>query len=393
MTMAENGIGVESVKTEASETNGSRVDDFAHATVPTRAQVAEEEALGQPGKALNQRNPFFIGLTGALGVAVAYLLFKAIAGVGEVLSLIGLSLFLAIGLDPAVVWLTKHRVPRWGAVILVLLGAFGIVAAFVAAAVGPISHEIAQLQVNVPRWKAEIQSGHGTVGHLATEFHANNLFKSSKIKSISPASVVGGVVGAGKLVFSAVSAAVIVIVLTVYFLVVLPSIRVLWLRLWPQSRRLRSAALTDEILSRVGGFVLGNLLTSVVAGVGTWAWLLIFGIRYPILLGLMVAIFDLIPVVGSTIGGLIVSAVALSVSVPVALATLVFYVVYRFFEDYLLTPRVMRHTVRISPGLTIIATLIGGVLLGLIGALIAIPVAAGIHLLLEEVTFPSLEKR
>lgn len=192
---------------------------------------------------------------------------------------------------------------------------------------------------------------------------------------------------------SAVSAVVIVCVLTLYFLVALPSVRTFWLRFMPRSRRMRVAALSDEVLSRVGGFVLGNLITSLVAGIGTWIWLVIFGVPYPLLLGLLVAVLDLIPMVGSTIAGFIVSAVALTVSVPVAIATLAFYVGYRFFEDYLLTPRVMRHTVRISPGLTIIATLIGGVLMGLIGALIAIPVAAGIHLVLEEVTFPSLEKR
>lgn len=181
--------------------------------------------------------------------------------------------------------------------------------------------------------------------------------------------------------------------LTIYFLVALPAVRMLWLRLMPAIRRQRTAALTDEIFSRVGGFVLGNLVTSLVAGVGTWLWLTAFGVPYPILLGLLVALLDLIPVVGSTIGGVIVSLVALVVSLPVAIGTLGFYVFYRFFEDYVLTPRVMRHTVRISPGLTIIATLIGGVILGLIGALIAIPVAAGVNLLLEEVTFPSLDRK
>ena len=161
----------------------------------------------------------------------------------------------------------------------------------------------------------------------------------------------------------------------------------------PRSRRLRVAALSDEVPSRVGGFVLGNLLTSLVAGLGTWVWLTIFGVPYPLLLALLVAVLDLIPMVGSTIAGIVVSAVALSVSLPLALGTLAFYIGYRFFEDYLLTPRVMRHTVRISPGLVVIATLVGGVLLGLIGALVAIPVAAGIHLVLEQVTFPSLDRR
>ena len=92
---------------------------------------------------------------------------------------------------------------------------------------------------------------------------------------------------------------------------------------------------------------------------------------YAVLLALVVALFDLIPLVGSTIAGVIVSLVALTKGVPVAVATVGFYVVYRYLEDYLLNPRVMKHTVKVTPGLTIIATLIGGTLLGLIGALIA----------------------
>ena len=184
-----------------------------------------------------------------------------------------------------------------------------------------------------------------------------------------------------------------VVVLTVYFLVALPQVRRFWLRLMPRSRRLRAAALTDEVASRVGGFVLGNLLTSLVAGVGTTVWLAAWGVPYPLLLGLLVALLDLVPVVGSTIGGVIAALVALTRGFPIALATGAFYAFYRLFEDYLLTPRVMRHTVSISPGLTIIATLIGGVLLGLIGALIAIPVAAGVQLLLEEITFPKLDRQ
>jgi predicted PurR-regulated permease PerM len=376
----------------AASTNGDH--DFDHTDIPTREQVAEEHALGHLGKPLNHRNPFYIGLAGAFGVAVAYVGFKAVSDIGTILQLIGLSLFLAIGLDPAVVWLTKRRLPRWGAVVIVVLVLVGVIALFVTAAVGPISRQIHELQVNSPKWRAQAESGKGWLGHLVKEFHLTSQLKSGKLsKTLSASNVAGGVVGAGKIVVTAVTATVVVCVLTVYFLVALPAVRGFWLRLMPQSRRVRVAAMSDEVLSRVGGFVLGNVLTSVVAGLGTWVWLIIFGVPYPLLLALLVAILDLIPMVGSTIAGIIVAAVALTVSVPVAVATLAFYIAYRFFEDYLLTPRVMRHTVRISPGLTIIATLIGGVLLGLIGALIAIPVAAGIHLILEEVTFPSLERR
>ena len=146
--------------------------------------------------------------------------------------------------------------------------------------------------------------------------------------------------------------------------------------------------LTDEVFDRVGGFMLGNLLTSLVSAVGTYIWLVAFGVPYALLLALVVGVFDLIPMVGSTIAGIIVSLVALSKGLPVGIATACFYVAYRFLEDYLLNPRVMKHTVRVTPGLTIIATLIGGSLLGIIGALIAVPIAATIQLLLQEVVFP-----
>jgi predicted PurR-regulated permease PerM len=183
------------------------------------------------------------------------------------------------------------------------------------------------------------------------------------------------------------------VVLTIYFLVALPGVTRLWLSLIPNSRRERVRLMTDEVFDRVGGFMLGNLLTSAVAGIGTYIWLTAFGVPYALLLGLFVALFDLIPMVGSTIAGIVVSLVALTKGLPVGIATAAFYVTYRFLEDYLLNPRVMKHTVKISPGLTIIATLIGGALLGLIGALIAIPVAATIHLLLEEVAIPRLNKK
>ena len=198
----------------------------------------------------------------------------------------------------------------------------------------------------------------------------------------------GGILGAGKVILTLGAATVSVVALTIYFLIALPGVRRLWLSIVPRSRRERIALLTDEVFSRVGGFMLGNLLTSLISGVLTYVWLLIFGIPYALRLALVVALFDLIPMVGSTIAGIIVSLVALSKGLPVAIATACFYIVYRFLEDYLVNPRVMKHTVKVTPGLTIIATLIGGTLLGLVGALIAIPVAATIHLLIEEVIVP-----
>jgi predicted PurR-regulated permease PerM len=179
-----------------------------------------------------------------------------------------------------------------------------------------------------------------------------------------------------------------VVALTIYFLVALPAVQDLWLSLVPRTRRERVRLLTEEVFDRVGGYMLGNLLTSLVSGVLTFVWLVAFGVPYPLLLGLFVALLDLIPMVGSTIAGIVVSLVALTRGLPIAIGTAAFYVAYRFLEDYLLNPRVMKHTVRVSPGLTILATLIGASLLGLIGALVAIPVAATIYLIVEETVVP-----
>jgi predicted PurR-regulated permease PerM len=174
-------------------------------------------------------------------------------------------------------------------------------------------------------------------------------------------------------------------VLSIYFLAGLPRIKVFAYRLVPHSRRPRTILIGDEILAKVGGYVLGNVLTSVIAGAGTYFWMLAFGIPYPLLLGMFVAILDLIPVIGSYVGGAVVTLVALTVSLPVAIATLAFYIIYKLAEDYLIVPRIMGRTVQVPAIVSLVAVLIGGVLLGIIGALVAIPVAAAIRLLLNEI--------
>ena len=348
-----------------------------------------DESLGVLGRPFDHRSPFFIGLSGAFGVAVAYVIVRGIADISSVLIIIGLSLFIAIGLDPILVFLVNHGVKRGWAVLIVTLGFILVIAAFVLAAVGPLSHEIQAIVKNYPRYKSNIAHGKGWAGKLAVKLHLTSYLKGRQKLKIP----FGGILGAGKVLLSLGIATISTIALTIYFLIALPGVKKLWLSLLPQSRRVRAALLTDEVCGRVGGFMLGNLLTSVISGIGTYIWLVIFGVPYAVLLALVVALFDLIPMVGSTIAGIIVSLVALTKGLPIGVATAGFYIVYRYLEDYLVNPRVMKHTVKVTPGLTIIATLIGGTLLGLIGALVAIPVAATVHLLLEEVAVPRQNQR
>jgi predicted PurR-regulated permease PerM len=271
----------------------------------------------------------------------------------------------------------------------VLVTALLIFAAFVATAVPVIATQASHLADTIPHYLRQLNNRHTELGKLNSKYHVTRDLQ--KLLRDGGASF-GAVVGVGKVVLDLLASVIVVTILTVYLLADLPRVRRGIYLLAPKSRRARMVLLTDEILDRVGGYVLGNLLTSFIAGFGTWIWALAWGIPYALLLGILVALFDLIPVVGSTIGGIIVALVGLTVSLTVGIATAIFYFVYRFVEHYALTPKVMARTVAVPGLVTVVATIIGGALLGIIGALVAIPVAAAIKLLVEQIAAPRLEK-
>ncbi|MCU1685110.1 MAG: hypothetical protein JWQ81_5849 [Amycolatopsis sp.] len=359
----------------------------------SEAEAAEistpEQPLGRMGKPLNRRSPFLIGMAAAAGVAVTYGALQVVIGVQDILILIGLALFLAIGLEPAVMWLVKRRFPRWLAVLTVFVVALAAISGFLTAAIPVIVDQATQFVAKLPTYLGEIQDHSSTLGKLNDRFHIESLIQKTLTSSSS--GLTSGLLGAGQAVFSAVTNFLIVIVLTMYFVADLPRIRAAGYRLVPRSRRPRAILIGDQISVKVGGYVLGNLLISVVAGLLTLIWLLSFGVPYAALLAITVAVLDLIPVIGSISGGVIVSLVALTVSLPVCLLTLGFFLVYRFVEDYLLVPRIIGSAVKVPAMVTVVAVLLGGALLGIVGALVAIPIAAAILLLAEEVLYPRLD--
>jgi predicted PurR-regulated permease PerM len=377
---------VEPVEAEAD----AEADPPILEAVQEAERMAEETGgLGRPGRPLNRRSPFFIGMTAAAGVAVTVGVIELLIKAGSILILVGMALFIAAGLDPIVSWLTRHRVPRWLGVVITLLGLVGILAVFLALAIPRVTAEASALVNQLPHYAKELQNHNSELGKLNAKYHVES--RLSTLISSHGSSLVGGVLSVGEVVVSAVSSFLLVFVLTVYFLGGLPRIKLFAYRLVPATRRPRTILLTDEIFSRVGGYVLGNVLTSLIIGVGTAVWMLALGIPYPFLLAMFVALADLIPVIGSYIGGLAVVLTALTVSLPVAIATLAFMVLYKLAEDYFIVPRVMGRTVQVPATVTLVAVLIGGTLLGIIGALVAIPVAAAGRLLLQEIAFRRLD--
>jgi predicted PurR-regulated permease PerM len=362
----------------------------AEAEILSDKMSSDEQPLGLPGRRFDRRSPFYIGLTASAGVAVTYGAVRVLGSLSSVLVLIGVAFFLALGLEPAASWFVNHKLPRWAATTLVFAIFLAMMAAFVAAAIPPLVQQASELAHQAPHYIQQAQDHSSAIGRLNDRFDVQQRV-TDMIKG-SGGSVVDDVVSAGSAVFDAVADSLIVIVLTVYFLVDMPRIRSNLYRLVPHTRRPRAILIGDEVFAKVGAYVLGNVLISIIAGGATFIWLMAFNVPYPLLLGIFVALFDLVPIVGSTIAGFVVAAVALTVSLPVCIGTIVFFVVFRLLEDYLLVPRIIGRAVKVPALITVVAVLIGGALLGIVGALVAIPVAAALQLLTEEILYPRLDE-
>jgi predicted PurR-regulated permease PerM len=203
----------------------------------------------------------------------------------------------------------------------------------------------------------------------------------------------GGVVGGAKLLFGTIFNVLTVLVLTIYFMASFEKIKSLGYGLVPSSRRMRVRLLTDEILSKVGAYMVGALAIAVVAGVSSWIVALILGLAYPFALAVVVAVCDLIPQIGATLGAVIVSLVGFATSLTAGIVCIAFFIVYQQVENYLIYPNVMRRSVAVSDVAAVVAALLGVALFGVVGALVAIPMVAAVQLILREVVLPSQESR
>jgi predicted PurR-regulated permease PerM len=358
------------------------------------AGVDERFPFGRPGRPLTKSHPFVFGFYGALGVLAAYMLVQALTNARQVIILIIVALFLAVGLNPGVEALERIGISRRWAVLVVFLTLVGFFVGFGFAIVPPLSEQTTAIIHN-------LTSGNGYLEQLQRNprlqdwdhrYHLLQKARTALQNKDLGTRAANGVVGVGQVVLSGVFSTLTVLILTLYFLSSLPNITGFMYRLAPRSRRARVALLGDEILTRIGGYVAGNLLISLIAGVTTYIFLLIVGVPYALALALLVAITDLIPLVGATIGAIFVTAIAFFSGFWVGIAALIFFAIYQQVENYIVQPRVMKRSVDVQPAVTIIAALIGGTLLGVIGALLAIPAAAAIALILREVVMPRQEQ-
>lgn len=351
------------------------------------AGVDEDNPFGRLGRPLNRRSPFRVGFSAAVGAGLAYLLYRAIVNAQHQLVLVAVAAFLAIGLNPTVSRLERVGMRRGIAVSLVFLATAGFFALFGYAILPPVVEQVTKFVNTVPDYLKDLQQNK-TINQIDQRYHVIDRVQEYITSSDIGSTAAESVIGVGKALASTFFDGLTVLILTLYFLSSFNSIKRTTYRLMPRSRRARAALLGDEILNRVGGYLAGAFIIAIIAGTATLIWLSILGVPYPLALALVVTITDVIPLVGATIGAVFVTIVAFFVSLPVGIATAVFYVVYQQVENYVVYPRVMKRSVDINPAAAIVGVLIGGALLGIVGALLAIPLTAAIQLILREVVLP-----
>ncbi len=330
-------------------------------------------------------SPFVTGFGLAAGALLAWWLGGLIVQAGSVIVLIVVALFIAFGLNPVVSWLMRHDIRRAYAVLIVALGFVAALALFIVAIAPVVAEQVAALTDNAPAWLDQLQHNrqiqrwddkYDLIGNARDFILGGDLTKR----------LFGGVLGVGLAILGFLANAFIVIVLTLYFLASLDSVKHGLYRLAPASRRERVETLGDRILEGIGGYVSGAFLVAMAAGLSTLVFLLIVGLgEYAVALAVVVALLDVIPMIGATLGAIVVSAIGLATDVQTGIACIIFFLIYQQIENYVIYPRVMSKSVDIPGAMTVIAALVGAALLGVVGALLAIPTAAAILLLVREV--------
>lgn len=358
---------------------------------PASWSVLDEPSPRDP-RGRRRRSWVTVGFALGLGASLAWLAVQTVLRVGSMLTLLLLAVFVAISLEPIVVWFTRRGLRRGCAVAIVLTGFIVVLGGFLALVIPPVAKEVSALVDAVPGWLQQVHDHDSAIGRLEDRYHVVEKAQQQIGSGGGASGLAGGVLGAGQLVLSTLTSTAIVITVTLYCMAALPAIKEFGFRFVAASHRERVEGLAEEIMNRIGKFMLGNLVTSGIAGVATFGWCTATGVPYAAALGIFTALMDMIPIIGSTLAGIAVSLVALSVSLPVAIATAVFYVVFRVAEDYLIVPRAMKFAVDVHPLVTVVAVLVGGALLGIIGALVAIPAAVAVGLVLDEYVFPKKER-
>ena len=324
-----------------------------------------------------------------LGIILATaIVLKVVQAAMGVLIWILIAIFLALALNPAVAWLQEHGLKRRGAAVAVTFGgAILVIVAVGALFVPTLVNEVNDFADAVPDYVEDITEGRGRLGFLERDYHLVERIRDA-IEERGASGVLGlsgTAVSVTKSVVTAIVAVLTITFLTLFMLLEGPNWVERFLSLLPEEQQPRWRGVGQEIYRVVGGYVAGNLLISLIAGVTSALVLIVLGIQYAVALGLLVAILDLVPLAGATIAAVIVSTVAfIDEGIVKGIIVVAFFLAYQQLENHALQPLVYGKTVQLSPLAVLIAVLIGAEIAGVIGALGAIPVAGTIQVVLRD---------
>jgi predicted PurR-regulated permease PerM len=337
-----------------------------------------------PPDRLRPATVFRYGALFSLGAAATLIGLYALYTVRAILVRILIALFIAVSLDPAVRQLARRGMRRGYAVTLIFVLFLALAAGFLISVIPPLVTQFGNLVDDLPGYLGRLQDNSAQFRELNDRYNVSDQLQG--MVGTLPSRLGSGLLGFTSRVFGAVFNGLTVLVFTLYFMADMPRIRSGLVRLFPVSRRPRAREVVDLVVDKVGGYMIGNIIISLIAGVVSFIAFTVLGVPFPAPLAFVVAICDLIPMIGATLGAVIGVTVALFTTQlwPTTVLVAAFFIAYQQLENYLIAPRVLKTTVELGAAAVLIAGLIGATVLGLVGALMAIPVAAAFNVLLNE---------
>lgn len=381
----------------STQTAATPVPDTAPSAGASERRVAVEPMT--PSRSFWTRidRPFVFGFLVTLGALGAILLGLALSNLATVLIYIALALFAALGLDPAVRFLERRGLKRTISVLIVILSLIVVVALILWMILPIVIEQIASFVRSVPGMIADFQRS-DIYATLEKQFgdQFEDLVADVQKFLTNPgniATIGGGALKVGASIATGISGAIVVLVLTLYFVASLPGMKHSLLRLIPARDRARTSDITDQITDSVGGYVMGMVVLAFFNAVLAFLLYFFLGLPFPPLMATVAFCITLIPLVGSVMFWIIGTTLALFTNPIGALIFAIVYLVYMQIEAYVITPRVMNKAISIPGSLVVIGALAGGTLLGLLGALVAVPVAASILIIIKQVWVPRQDAR
>lgn len=376
---------------DSAEPTASESPTDAAATSDAPSATTGITQFGEMGQPMNRRSPFYLGFVGALGALIAIGLWHSLGRLATTITILIVALFLTLALNPMVEWLGRRGLKRSLSVGIVFVGVLVLFTLLGLLVFPPVVTQGSELVQQAPTyldrilgtsWVQELDKNYDVVDKINEEFN-KRLTDETFISSI-----LGGVLGAGRAVLNGVFQTFTILILTLYFLASLPKMKKTAYSMVPASRRNRFAQLSEEIMRRTGSYAIGQVAIASINAILSYVMMLFLGIPYAAVLAVLVGFLGLIPMVGATLGAAVVCLVAFFDEPRIALIAAVYYLVYQQVENYVIAPKIMQRTVSVPGAVTVVAALAGGTLLGVLGALLAIPVAAAALLLVDEVLVP-----